>query len=523
MELLSAEEMRAADAHAIETLGIPSLVLMENAGRAVAGALLRDYPDLADRGVVVLCGKGNNGGDGLVVARRLAAVGIAPRVLRFSAVDAMSPDAAANHRAAIAAGIEVVQADSAASFAAHLANPTSRAVVVDALLGTGIRGGARGRLRDVIERLNEEAREVVAVDLPSGLDADVTEVPGVAARATRTYTLCRPKIALAGWPACGHAGRVTVLPIGIPDASILRLGSRLEWLDAAAVRGLLAARPDASHKGTYGHLLAVAGSTGKAGAAVLLARGALRAGVGLVTVATPRSVRGEIAVQQAEVMTEPLAETPDGRLGSGAAAVVLGLAAARTALALGPGLGTGDETRDAIVEIARGASVPAVIDADGLNAIAAAGGFPAIAGAPAPRVLTPHPGEASRLLRCGIGEIQADRLGAARRLAEAAGAVAVLKGHRSVVAAPDGRAAFNQSGNPGMATGGTGDVLTGIVGALLARGLDPFDAARLGTFLHGAAGDAAATAVGEESLVASDVVDGIPGVMRGIVAPEGAR
>jgi NAD(P)H-hydrate epimerase len=308
--------------------------------------------------------------------------------------------------------------------------------------------------------------------------------------------------------------------IGIPDRSVQTVGATLEWTDRLALDGLLGRRATGSHKGTYGHLLAVAGSCGKAGAAVLVGRGALRAGVGLVTVAAAESARAEVAAHQAEIMTEPLPEAGPGVIGDDAVSRVSSLLEGRQALAIGPGIGTAPETARAVVAILDRITVPVVVDADGLNGIAAIGaeGLAALRSSERETILTPHPGEAARLLGCGVPEVQEDRIASAGELAKRSGAVVVLKGAGTIVAAPDGRAAVNSTGNPGMATAGTGDVLTGIVGALLARGLDRWDAARLGVFAHGLAGDRAAAIQGQEGLVASDVVDALPGAMTSLVA-----
>jgi NAD(P)H-hydrate epimerase len=290
----------------------------------------------------------------------------------------------------------------------------------------------------------------------------------------------------------------------------------LSLTDAREAARFLPRRPREAHKGSLGHLLIVAGSVGKGGAAVLVARGALRSGLGLVTVACPAAVRAEVAVQQAEVMTEPLPDEPGGALAAAAAVPALALARLRDALAIGPGLGTGPSTGSAVRALLSRRDCPAVLDADGLNVCAGQDGPAAEMRSPLPLVLTPHPGEAARLRGTTAAKIQADRLGHARGLAEATGAVVLLKGWRTVVAAPDGRAAFNASGNPGMATAGTGDVLTGVIGALLARGLPAFDAARLGAFVHGDAGDRAAAEMGEEGLIASDLLARLPAAFRSL-------
>jgi hydroxyethylthiazole kinase-like uncharacterized protein yjeF len=523
MEILTGEQMRRIDRRAIEEFDLPGIELMEAAGRGVADALLEDYPSLANVGLVVLCGKGNNGGDGLVAARHLARRGVKPRVLLLAASDDLRGDAAANLGRARDAGLEVREVTDSESWENAASILEGSPVILDALLGTGVKGGARGLAAEVIEAVNRSGKIVASVDLPSGVDADLCEVAGVAVRADRTYTLCRPKLALILHPAAGHAGEWRVIPIGIPDAAVDAEAPELSWTDRAVAARLLPSRDISSHKGTYGHLLAVAGSRGKSGAAVLLARGALRCGVGLMTVATPASAQGRVAVQQAELMTEPLVESPAGNLARGAAEEALRFLADRDALAIGPGLGTEAETREAVERIVSRSKRPLVLDADGLNALSRDAGPTTFEMRPsADWILTPHPGEAGRLLGRSTGEIQADRLGAARALAVASGAVVVLKGHRSLVASPEGRVAINSSGNPGMASGGTGDVLTGAVGAFLARGLTVWDAARLATFVHGDAGDDVARRRGVEGLIATDLIDAIPAALARLAGGETA-
>jgi len=396
-------------------------------------------------------------------------------------------------------------------------------LIVDALLGTGVRGGARGLVAQAIDAINASGSTVISIDLPSGIDADSATVAGTAVLARRTYTLCRPKLALVLAPASAHAGEWRVIPIGIPDDAVRAGRPLLEWLDAAGAAPLLPSRALDSHKGSYGHLLAVAGSRGKSGAAVLLARGALRCGVGLITVATAASAQERVAVQQAEVMTEPLDETSAGGLSGSAAGRALELSKARDALAIGPGLGTESATREAVRNIVRHCSVPLVVDADGLNALAPKEPGSTLRIRPSgPWVLTPHPGEAARLLRRSTREVQSDRLEAARALAAAAGGIVVLKGQRSLIADPEGRVSVTSSGNPGMATGGTGDVLTGAVGAFLARGLDPWDAVRLATFVHGDAGDRAARRAGMDGLIASDLIGALPAALANLADSESA-
>jgi len=515
MEILTGAKMRQIDARALGEHRIPGLALMEAAGRGAADALAEEVPGLAARRVVVFCGKGNNGGDGLVAARHLRRLGVSLRVFLLARGAALAGDAAANLARARDEGLTIEEIEDEGAWSRTALDLDRDTIVVDALLGTGIAGGARGLIARAIDTINGSPATIVAIDLPSGADADSGRLAGPTVRAHRTLTLCRPKPCLILEPAASHCGPWRVLDIGIPDEAVAAERADLEWLDAEAAARLVPVRQPDAHKGTMGHLLAVAGSRGKSGAAVILARAALRSGVGLVTVATPRSIQSIVAAAQSEIMTEPLADTRSGALGRAAAGAALGLLATRDALALGPGLGTEGGTRAAVFFLLAGRATPAVLDADGLNAFAADRRPRArLLAGPHPLVLTPHAGEAARLLGTNAAAIQSDRLGSARRLASETAAVVVLKGRRTVVANPDGRASFNATGNPGMATGGTGDALTGIVGALLARGLSGFDAARLGTYVHGAAGDFAAERFGEDGLIASDLVDALPEAWR---------
>jgi ADP-dependent NAD(P)H-hydrate dehydratase / NAD(P)H-hydrate epimerase len=509
VEILTGEQMRRVDARAIAGAGIPSLTLMEHAGRGVALRLVEEVLSGGPLPLLVLCGKGNNGGDGLVAARHLARLGHRPRTILLAAARALSAEAWAQLARAREAGLTIEEVEDGTAWERVRGSVDARTVVVDALLGTGVRRAVDGLFARVIEDVNASGATVVAIDLPSGIDADTGAAPGPCMLAHRTYTLCRPKLGLVVEPGASHAGPFEVVDIGIPDEAVREERSDLAWFDGDEARRLRPPRPASAHKGSMGHLLGVAGSPGKSGAAILLARAALRSGVGLVTIATAKSVQPIVAAAQAEVMTEPLGQRPTGE--------VRKLLAARDALAIGPGLGTSREARAAVRAIVAKLGKPAVVDADGLNAFEPAPRrrLELKAGA-APLVLTPHPGEAARLLRISSAAVQADRLRSARALAAATGAVVVLKGRLSLVASPKGAVSFNSTGNPGMATAGTGDALTGVVGALLARGLPAFDAARLATYVHGGAGDRAVERVGAEGMIAGDLIDALPLAWREI-------
>src|SRR6266850_1920003 len=461
--------MRRVDARAVADLGIPGPTLMENAGRGATEILLAALPErgLRVRGlrVAIVCGRGGNAGDGFVVARRLKRAGARPDVLLTAPPDALPGDAA-----------RVVE--DAAKATPALARA---AVIVDALLGTGARGAPAALVAALIEAINASGRPVVALDVPSGLPADGGAPEGPVVSAWLTPTFAAPKLGLVVGPGAERAGRVSVVPIGVPEAEVAR-GARTFVLEASDVAPLFPRRPREVHKGTYGHLLVVAGSVGKTGAAALCARAALRAGVGLVTVATAASAQPTVAALSLEAMTEPLPETAAHTLAVKAREPVVALAEARDALAIGPGLGLDDETRALARVLVATLPRPMVVDADALTALA--DHLDVLRGAHAARVLTPHPGEMARLIGGTIDDVQRDRLGVARTFATTHGVYLVLKGARTLIAEPDGRVLINPTGNPGMASGGTGDVLTGIIGALLARGIDAAHAAAAGVYLH---------------------------------------
>ncbi len=515
LPVFTAEEMRALDRRAIESLGIPAATLMENAGRAAAEAIVAFLPTLglapAAR-VALVCGKGGNAGDGFVVARSLAGRGAQVSVWLATPPEEIGGDAATKLVELEKEGIRPVLAEDATAVAADLAQAD---LVVDALLGTGARGVAEGLVARLIEIVNTSGRPVAALDVPSGLPADGDPPTGPVVRASLTVTFAGLKRALVTTPGMEFAGYVKVVDIGIPPNEVRR-GVSTFLLEAGDVARHLPPRRRATHKGTYGHLLIVAGSRGKTGAAALAARAAMRSGAGLVTVATAASQQPIVAALVLEAMTEPLAETAAGSVALTAAQAIVELAAAREAVAIGPGLGRDPDTLALARELARGLPKPLVIDADALTALA--GHLHRLRSAPAARCLTPHAGEMARLLDTGVAEVERNRIGLARELARAHGVHVVLKGAASVIAAPSGETYINPTGNPGMASGGTGDVLAGMLGAFLARGLEAGAALQTAVYLHGRAGDLAATRIGQEALIASDVIAALPDAFRELQA-----
>ena len=502
MRVLNAAQMREADRRTIEEIGIPSLVLMENAGRQVVAAMEAIYADLLERHVAVLCGHGNNGGDGFVVARTLAHRGVDVSVFLIGRASEVRGDARTNLDILGRLGMTVVEVSDGQAWELHLSEVRDCTLIVDAIFGTGLNAPVSGLIGSVIADVNASSIPVVSIDLPSGLSADSCDPIGDSIDAGTTVTLAAPKLPLVLPPAETRAGDIVIADIGIPSDVIESLdGPRVELLTRAAARELVTPRTPDSHKGDYGHVLLVAGSRGKTGAAHLSAVGALRSGAGLVTVATPAACQTVVAAMAPEYMTVGLDETADGLDLEGVDQL---LELARDVVAIGPGLGQAPGTKAFIRALVDRATMPLVIDADGLNAFA--DDPDRLAGREGREVIiTPHPGEMARLIGMSTDEVQASRLEIARNFAIAHHVYVVLKGHRTLIATPDRKVFINPTGNPGMSTGGTGDVLTGMVAAWLAQLLDAEAACKLAVYLHGMAGDLAEADEGEISMTAGDL------------------
>jgi ADP-dependent NAD(P)H-hydrate dehydratase / NAD(P)H-hydrate epimerase len=512
MKIVTASEMREIDRVTSERFGVPSLTLMENAGAAVAEFAARTYVSNLPFGVI--CGKGNNGGDGFVIARHLHEAKKNVRVLLLADPAELRGDAAINYeklpvKAAVAKTPEELHSDSARVV-------LESTVLIDAILGTGFRPPVSGLYAQAIEKINASTAPVIAVDIPSGADADVMgSQTGAVARADAIVTFTAPRPAhVFGYLT---KGPIVVAPIGSPDEAI-QSSLNLNSITPKEVAPLLAPRPRDSNKGMYGHVLVVGGSLGKAGAAAMAGFSALRAGAGLVTVATPRCVLPTVAGFHPELMTEPLEETGDGTISTHALEAIEQLAAKKTVLAIGPGISRNEETAEVVRKIVANTDVPLVLDADGLNAFEH---HPdELKGNDRTLVLTPHPGEMSRLTGLATAAIQRDRISVARKFAQEYGVILVLKGDRTIVANPEGEAWVNPTGNPGMATGGTGDILTGMIAGLLAQFPQrPFEAVLAAVYLHGLAGDLAcygtySAGFGEQSLIATDLISAFPAAFR---------
>lgn len=512
MKLVTAETMQGLDRYTIETVGIPGVVLMEVAGRAcadhVAELMTEDNLDTA----LILCGPGNNGGDGFVVARHLSDWGFDPVVALFCKRGDVKGDARVNLDALDHFPVPVVEVtgDLPDGLLLETASP---GVIVDALFGTGLQRAVKGRYARAIEAINAMHAPLVAVDIPSGVCSDTGRILGTAFEADLTVTFGAAKVGQFAYPGRAHCGTVEVAEIGIPGEAIDDAPGAV-LLNPGMAAMAFPPRDASSFKNDYGHLLVVGGLEGKGGAALLTAMAAVRAGSGLVTVATDKSAQAHIEGRYPELMVEGPFTLDKGRIKLDGKAFKA-LMAGKTAVAVGPGLSTLPGA-DAILEAVLDAGLPVVIDADALNLIAA--DLERDWRLSPDCVMTPHPGEAGRLLVRPTGDVQDNRVAAARDLSDQWGTVVVLKGAGTLVASPDDRLGINSSGGPELATAGSGDVLTGVVGALLARGLPAWSAGCAGAFVHGTAGELAAHGMNEHSVSASDVLDALPEAIRTLVA-----
>jgi len=509
MKIVTAAEMREIDRATSQRFGVPSLTLMENAGTAVANFVASQFP-LAEC-IGVICGKGNNGGDGFVAARKLHQAGRDVRVLLLAERSELRGDAAEMFTKlpvapVIVSSHEQLKADPArAVFDAD--------VLVDAILGTGFHPPVSGLYAEAIALLNAGSAPVVAVDIPSGADADVMgEQVGAVARADAVVTFTAPRPAHVFGMLT--SGPTVASPIGSPDQAVFSSSSlQLNLITAREIASLIGPRPPTANKGSFGHVLVVGGSTGKAGAAAMAGMAALRAGAGLSTVATAESVLATVAGFHPELMTEPLEETDAGSISIRALQQLNTLAERKTVLAVGPGISRHPETAEVVRGVVRKNKVPIVLDADGLNAFEEHSAE--LKNPAGTLVITPHPGEMARLAGSTIPAVQHDRLNVARTFAREHELIVVLKGHRTLIAQPDGTIWVNTTGNPGMATGGTGDILTGMVAGLIAQNPDRIaDAVIAAVHLHGLAGDVARESMGEHSLVATDLLRALPEAFR---------
>jgi ADP-dependent NAD(P)H-hydrate dehydratase / NAD(P)H-hydrate epimerase len=507
MKVVSAEEMRAIDRATSERFGVPSLELMENAGKAVEEFICTRYP--AATRITVFCGKGNNGGDGFVAARRLHGHGKRVEVILLAAPSDLRADAAVMFGRLPFSAIPVRSNEQLENEAVIQA--LNADLYIDAILGTGFKPPVSGLYAEAIRRLNEGHVPVVAVDISSGADADAMQeehTNRVRADAIVTFTAPRPAHVFAALTN----GPTIIVPIGSPDEAIFS-GLQLNVTTPGDFATLIAPRAADSNKGDFGHVLVIGGSLGKAGAAAMAGISTLRIGAGLATIATAKSILATVAGFHPEIMTEPLPETEAGTIALAALDQIEKLTEGKTVLAIGPGISRNPQTEELVRSLIAKTHLPTVLDADGLNAFA--GRANELNGKRRTLVITPHPGEMARLVGCGVAEVQKDRLNIARKFAREHDLIVVLKGHRTLVVRADGEAWVNTTGNPGMATGGTGDILTGMTAGMLAQSpKNTFTAVTAAVYLHGLAGDVMRGKLGEHSLIATDLLAGLPEAFR---------
>ncbi len=517
MIVVTAAESRRLDELTIQQYGTPGHVLMERAGAGATAVLLKQFPHVRRRRVIICAGKGNNGGDGFIIARLLRRKGVRAEVVLLGRSAEIKGDAVRALAALKRARGKLSEIVSAADVAQLPEKFSGAALIVDAVFGTGLNATVEGRFADVLHMMNASGVPVFAVDIPSGLHADRGVPLGVAVQAEATATFGFAKIGQVIHPGVEHVGALAVVDIGIAPQAIADVQPRMRLLDVGETVPLVPVRAPEAHKGSCGHVLIVAGSRGHSGAALMAAHAAARAGAGLTTLAGPASLNTVFSLGRPEVMTVSLEES-DGFVRFDEAQLRAALHA-KDAVIVGPGLGTHEDAQKVVRFLLSELSLPVVIDADALTCVSRE--MALLRGARAQALLTPHPGEMARMLGTDAAAVQTDRVGAATAFARDHGCTIVLKGARSVIAAPDGRVWINCTGNPGMASGGMGDALSGILGGLLAQGLAVADAACLGVYLHGEVADRIAASCGEIGLLASDVIEGVPAGLKRLLARAG--
>ncbi len=511
MKILTAAQMREIDRQAIEELGLPGLVLMENAGREVANLVLNELEIDRDWPILVIAGKGNNGGDGLVAARHLVNQGATCEVLLLGRQEEVKGEALVNLEIARKIGIKITEVPTETLWDKNRHLLKEAMVIIDAMFGTGLSNPLTGLMARVVEDINNSGALVVSVDIPSGLSADTFELIGPTVRADFTVTMAAPKIAHIFPPAEDYVGELYLADIGVPPSLFERPDFSLELVEIESLQPYFGPRPRDSHKGNYGHLLILAGSFGKTGAAAMAGQAALKMGAGLVTVATAESCLPIVASTMPELMTESLPETVARTISSQALGRMLELVEGKDALLLGPGLTTHPETSSLVLNLLeriKNATIPVIIDADGLNIISTRPEI--LSSLPPKTVLTPHPGEFSRLSGIPTTEARQRRLQVVPDLARKYRIHLVFKGYKTLIVSPEGTAYVNPTGNPGLASGGSGDVLSGFIASEVMQTGELTRAIVNAVYVHGLSGDLAAAEIGERPLTATDIIRYLP-------------
>ena len=513
MKLLTASEMKAIEKEAIESYGIPSIVLMEHAGKSLAEKCFKILDENCRfKKVVVFSGKGNNGGDGFVCARHLINKGIEVKVILMSDSQELKGNAKINFDILQKMNVEIFSALSEDSLHMIKLHLTDADIIIDAIYGTGFKGKAAGIVGKTIEMLSDCDGRIISVDLPSGIEADTGRINGPCVKADYTLTFGLPKIGLYLEPGSSNSGQIEIVDISLPRELLDSENLKKNLITAIWCKNKLPQRKSIGHKGNYGHVFIVGGSTGMTGAVALSCEGALHTGAGLVTAGIPQSINNILEMKLTEAMTKPLPETINEVISQKAADSILKFTKNSSVLAFGPGISTASSVKELLKKILPSVETPVVIDADGLNVLAEIINEDKdfLKSISVPVVLTPHPGEMARLTKLSIEEIQNDRLKYAVKYAAEWGVILVLKGAKTLVANPDGKVYLNTTGNPGMATGGSGDVLTGVVSSLIAQGIEPLDSTALGVYLHGRAGDMAAVDKGMHGMTAKTIIEWLP-------------
>lgn len=508
MYLVYADEMQQMDRLTIESFGIPGRVLMESAGRGATEILLRKKSNLNHKSIGVMAGRGNNGGDGFVMARYLAQKGIKVALYLLADKKRVTGDAAANLRLLASLDVPLIELTDREVFLKHKEAMRNHDLWIDAILGTGLKSDVKGFFGEIIKFINNSKKYIFSVDIPSGLNSDTGLPCGIAVCADATATFGFAKTGHILYPGADYTGDLEIVDIGIPPYIADEVAPQQYLITENMAGSYIQPRKQDAHKGNTGHLLVIAASTGKTGAAAMAAGSAIRAGAGLVTLGIPASLNPVLETQIIEAMTFPLPEKTAGTMGADAFVKILTLMAGKQCLAIGPGIGTDPDTMEIVCQIIQASEVPIVIDADGLNSLA--GRTDILNTLKAPAVLTPHPGEMARLANITTREVQSNRISCARKFAVKFNIHLVLKGARTIIAHPDGSVYINPTGNPGMASGGMGDVLTGIIAGLITQGLPIKKAAHAGVFLHGAAADCLAEKISPTGFLATEVMNEIP-------------
>lgn len=514
MKVVTTSEMKKLDKVAIETYGIPGIVLMENAGRGAADIILRHFGDVQKKKVGIFVGKGNNGGDGLVIGRYLHQRGVPVKIYLLTQKDQISGDAKVNLDIVSRMKVPMSEIPGKKTLSQYKGEIDHLSLVVDSIFGTGLKSEVKGIFRDIIGYINDLEVPIVAVDTPSGLDCDNGRPNGICVKADLTITFGLPKLGQLIHPGLDFVGGLEVIDIGIPNKAVSRADIKTNLITKNIVSSLIKDRIPDTHKGTYGHLLVIAGSVGKTGAAALTSLGALRVGAGLVTLGIPEGLNSTMEAKLTEIMTEPLPQTNKHTFSLGAFERICQLVPKKRALAIGPGISTHPETIKLVLKLIEELTIPLVVDADGISALT--GHLNILDQAKEKVILTPHPGEMAKVLEISTSEVQKDRVGITRKVARRHRVYVVLKGARTIVGDPEGNIYINPTGNPGMATGGVGDVLTGMIGGLLVQGYNALDSCLLAVYIHGLVGDLIAQERGEMGIVAMDFVERLPETIKNI-------